>query len=264
MTNTYFKMLNNSIQENFTNKIITDVQNSVRKNIELKKPDNLDIYDMVKNLENSSSFSKDIDINTLLKYYVLNQIIKDSKTNLNSQEEVFKNTPNLNIKFNSKDKKYYQLIDNTFVKNEKIETVDEIGNYTIIEAKNSYSYKIKKVFDINDNILSLQVINPLGNVESCKLHAIEILGMKKVLTQKHKYTGYSGNSSDLMATILNKFCNPIETGYYMDKTYKIYLWSEPQKCFIRNFTVESKSPLLTDYEFTNEFVIRKEYTGSVK
>ena len=85
--------------------------------------------------------------------------------------------------------------------------------------------------------------------------------MKKEYVYQHKYNGYCGESSDLVASLLNKLSAPVESGYYMDKTCQLYKWSELKKCFIRKAD-EFNSPLLTDYDFSkNNIVIRKEYSG---
>ena len=85
--------------------------------------------------------------------------------------------------------------------------------------------------------------------------------MKKIYTQKFKYSGYSGESFDIIASFLNKLHTPLQTDNFMDKFCNFYIWSEKNSCFTRNFSAESKSPLLTDYEFSSNIVIQKEYTG---
>lgn len=259
MTNAYFKIVNNSIQKQFTDSIITEIQKELTAESE-----NLNLYDMIKEINRDSDSCKDFDINTLLKYYVLNQIIKENQQETKKQKgqkNLFKDTANPNIKINTHDNKYYKQEEDRFIKAEEITEINDDGSYILIESKKTSSYQVKKVYSIEDKILSIQLVGPDNEAEKNKWHAAEILGMKREFAQKFKYAGYSGNSSDVIATILNKFTSPTETGLFMDKYGNLFKWSELSKCFIRNLNAESKSPLLTDYEFVNSIVIRKDYTG---
>lgn len=261
MVNTYFKMLNQSIQEKYTNNIISDIQTNLRDNCATISSN---LYDAINDFEINSRDKKEFDINTLLKYYVLNQILKEtgsSQPNNRNFENLLKSTANCNIKYNSEEQVYYKLDHNRFTREDSIQKVEDDGSYiTIIQPRLS-SYKIKRSHDARDNLLNIQLLDAEGKVVCDKWHAAEILGMKKEYKHRHQYTGYSGNSCDLIASLLNKLKSPIETGLYMDKHYMLYKWSETQKCFIRDAQQELKSPLLTDYEFSNKIVIRKEYTG---
>ena len=114
-------------------------------------------------------------------------------------------------------------------------------------------------------LTKLQLITSYGTAESNKHNAAEILNMRREFAKKHKYSGYSGNSSDLVASLLNKISAPVETGFYMDRACNFYKWSEYEKAFIRNLQYEQHSPLMRDYEFEeNSIVIKKEYTGILK
>lgn len=261
MVNTYFKMLNNSIQEKYTNGIISDVQTSLRNSCTHLNPN---IYDTIQKLENNTGPENIFDINTLLKCYILNQMIKDTSNDINTTstlEKVLKDTPNPNIKYNKEENAYYKLTNNKYTRDDTIQEIEENGYYTVVVQQDSYSYKIKKKYNTENSIHSLQLLEPNGTIVSDKWQASEIIGMRKEFAHRHRYTGYSGSSCDLIASLLNKLTTPIETGLYMDKQYKLFKWSEKDKCFIRETKKEAKSPLLTDYEFINKIVIRKEYTG---
>lgn len=260
MSNTYFKVLNNNTKAQFIDKIISDVQNDLRFSSQDIKSN---ILDAVLETKRSVSTKEDLDINNLLKYYVLNQIMKDNNTE--SQKEKFEKsleqTANPNIKFNVSDKKYYRLKGNEYMLAEEIITVDTDGSYTTIEKRRSSSFNIRKTYSNTDKVLSIQLLDSFNNIIDDKWQVAEILEMKKEFAKKHKYAGYSGNSSDFIAGFLNKISQPIETGCYMDKQCNLYKWSVLKKCFIRSNQIEHKSALLIDYEFTNNIVIRKEYTG---
>ncbi len=260
MANTFFKMLNESVQNKYTESIIAGVQKDLKEN---SGTIGLNLYDVIQEIEKDSS-QKGFDINVLLKCYVLNQIIKETNVAVEKKQEeknLFTDTANPTIKVNVQDKKFYKLKDNHLVISEEIESVNEDGSYVVIEKKNTFSYVIKKTYSKEDVVLSIQLVCPGGRIESNKFYAAEILGMKKEFAQKFKYSGISGESNDIIAILLNKLNSPVETGYYMDKSYNLYKWSDMRKCFIRNLKEEAKSPLLTDYEFVNKIVIRKDYTG---
>lgn len=257
--NTYFKMLNSGLQNQYKNDIICDVQNELKQGIRTCK---LNLHDFLHEDKSKVNYEK-YDINVLLKYYLINQLIKNNTTNDKNEDkkDVFKDTKNPNIKINEKDNSFYKLSENVFVKNENIESVNQDGTYILVEQRNTSSYEIKTLCDINDRVLQIWLIGPDGQINKNKWHVAEILGMKKEYTHKFKYAGYSGNSSDLIASLLNKLTSPIETGFYMDKKYNLYKWSDLNHSFIRNINIESQSPLLSDYEFVNNIVIKKEYIG---
>lgn len=248
-------MFNTGLQNQYKKDTITDIQRELTHEIKIYNPN---IHDLLFE-DIKKDMSKNFDINILLKYYFLNQILQ--KEQKDDTKEIFIDTKNPNIKISKKDNSFYKLTENVFLKHENIESVNEDGTYIIVEQRNSYSYKIKKLCDINDTILQIWITGPDGRIEKNRWHVAEILGMKKEFAHKFKYTGYSGNSSDLIASVLNKLSSPIETGLYMDKKYNLYKWSDLNNCFIRNIKAESQSPLLSDYEFINNIVIKKEYTG---
>lgn len=255
MANTYFKMLNNSIKEEFTNNIIKDIQCDLHQTSKTLKND---IFDSVKDFSTNNNDVKNIDINNLLKYYVLNQIMQDNQKTLKAEPTVV-DTANPNIK-KDRDNNFYKSVNGKLELVNNIKCINNDGTYTTVETKPTSSFKISKTYNKDNQLISIQVTSP-NNSFAGKLEASEILGMKKVYTQKFKYSGYSGESSDLITSLLNKIYTPKETSSYMDKSCNFYKWSEAKKCFERNFIAESKSPLLTDYEFSNKIVIEKEYTG---
>ena len=123
-------------------------------------------------------------------------------------------------------------------------------------------YKLRKTYSVDDSLLAIQLIDPQGKVVRSKLQIVELLGMRKEYVQRFKYSGFSGNSSDIVASIKNAIFAPVESGYYMDSHFNLYKWNENMKCFQKSYVQENMSPLLTDYDFEQtRKVIRKEYTG---
>ena len=261
MANTYFKMLNISTRDQFKENIITEVQRNLTASA---KKINESLYDAVADIKSNKVSGKDLDINILLKYYMINQFLKETKEEVPTKQKL-EETANPNIKFDKVENKFYKLTDKTFEVAETIKEVNKDGSYIVIEEKINSSYKTKKVYDKNDILTKLQLITSYGTAESNKHNAAEILNMRREFAKKHKYSGYSGNSSDLVASLLNKISAPVETGFYMDRACNFYKWSEYEKAFIRNLQYEQHSPLMRDYEFEeNSIVIKKEYTGIVK
>ena len=70
MANCYYKMLSNKINAGYKDEFISGLQNELRKSI---STENEDLYSMITNL--SSGSGRQLDMNLLLKYYMLNQII---------------------------------------------------------------------------------------------------------------------------------------------------------------------------------------------
>ena len=104
-----------------------------------------------------------------------------------------------------------------------------------------------------------------GNIVFNKNLAAELIGLRREYKKKYKYSGYSGNSNDIVAGLRNMFSSPIETGYFMDFHCNFYKWQASTSSFVRVAEREGDSPLLMDIEFRdNGTILRQEYTGVVK
>ena len=258
MTNTYFKLLNNQAQDKLKENIISNIQNQLKSDFrEIQR------NDITFRSSSSERHSGNLNIDTLLKYYLLEQLsgkqnVKwfDNMDLIETQNPDIKLDINSNKYYISKNKKEYKHIPN-------IVSINDDGTYVTIEQKTTSKYQIKRVYSINHKPLQLQLISPSGELVNDKWQAIEILGLKKEFKYKYKYSGYSGQCFDIISTVLNCITKPLETGLYMDTLYTFYKWNKELQCFDRIDELNN-SPLLTDYEFKpSNIVIRKEYLGIV-
>ena len=258
MANVYFKVLNRNISRQYTENIISGLQKELSVSTKVL---NQDLFDMSWGF---LSQQNGINVEGLLKYYLLNQIIKNStseKLQLETETKYMR-TANETYFIDITENKYYKKSGKNWIPAEDVVKVNKDGSYIVNEKKNNSTYIYRKTYNTNDALISLQIIAPDGNIVSNKYQVIELTGMRKEYAQKYKYAGFSGNSNDIIAAVLNKFSSPVETGYYMDKHYNLFKWDERNKCFIRNLNDFNASPLLIDYDFShNKQVIRKEYTG---
>lgn len=258
MANTYFKVLNNQTQDKFKEDIISNLQ------YQLKCDCREITRDIIASTHHASERrnTNNIDINTLIKYYLLEQLSKDSNINLFDNKNLAE-TPNPDIKKEINSEKYYMLSDNSYKHIPKIVGVNDDGTYVTNEKKSTSEYKIKRVYSLDHKPLKLQLISPNGELVSDKWQAVEILGLKKEFKYKYKYSGYSGQCFDIVSTVLNCITKPLETGLYMDTLYNFYKWNGELKLFER-ISELNNSPLLTDYEFKpSNIIIRKEYLGMI-
>lgn len=257
MANSYHKLLNNQIKTSYKEKFIAGLHEELKRSV---RAEGDDLFSMVNSLEQNNKPSK-LDINLLLKYYMLNQIIDGSKEEVSKQQ--YHDTKNPSIK-KDENGKYYRVVDNSTVLDENIVSVNTDGSYIVQEKQNVNSIKIQRIYDIDNKALSVQVVDIAGNKIMNKNLAAELIGLKREYKKKYKYSGYSGNSSDMLAGIRNMLSTPVETGYYMDFHCVFYKWSSVNSCFVRAVERDSDSPLLVDIEFRdNGTIIRQEYTGIV-
>ena len=264
MVNAYHKILNGKTAQKFNVNVISDIQKSLTESAKFL---NNNLQNLTQDVQLGHLNKDDIDINTLLKYYLLNQLInhnsgeKFSEKDLLDQNE-FVDTANPMIKLDKATNKFYMNNGNDLQLAEEIQTVNDNGSYIITEQINHSTYVIKKLFDINNNLKSFQLIDSNNSAVKNKWEVVQILGMKKEFVQKYKYAGFSGNSNDIVASLLNRFAAPVETGCYMDKQCNLYKWHHSTSSFVIYRNLATRSPLLTDYEFEkNDIVIRKEYKG---
>lgn len=258
MANVYYKILNRSISTNYAENVISDLQKELLNSTEVYREDLFDLTNKMKTKRNG------LDIDSILKYYVVNQILKNAAQEAKEEQNKnkFVNTRNNNIKRNLNENKYYKLSGEKWVPADNISEVLEDGSYVVNDKKKNSGYVYKKTYSADDKLLSVQLIGRNGRIVNNKAEVIELMEMKKEFAQRFKYSGYSGNSNDFVAAILNKFSAPYETGYYMDSHYNLLKWCDRDRCFYANIEDCNNSPLLTDYEFENSRkVIRREYTG---
>ena len=260
MANVYYKIMNKSISRDYTDKIINAIQKELVSSVDLVHENMFDATNTISKrtplMRNNS-----IDINKVLKYYLINQVLKESGNAVNINKNYIK-TPNNNILKDPINNKYYRITDDGVKPVENIEIINKDGSYIINENRLNSSFTIKKLYDNTDELISIQLVKSNGTVIGDRIQAAEILGMRKEYAYRYKYSGYSGNSNDIIASILNYIHSPVETGYYMDFHYNTYSWNEYSKCFCRKLNDDTLTPLLVDYEFESyRKVIRKEYTG---
>ena len=255
MANSYHKILNSKIKTSYKEKFIAGLHQELKRSV---RSEGDDIYSMINGITNNRS---KLDINLLLKYYMLNQIIGDSNEQIQQKELLPTKNPNIKSDINGK---YYMLVDNSIVMGEDIIAVNNDGSYVKQERKSVHSLKVLKTFNLENKVLLIQIIDNAGNKISNKNLAAELIGLRREFKKRYKYSGYSGNSNDIVASIRNMFTTPIETGYFMDFHCAFYKWQASTSSFVREFGRECDSPLLVDIEFRdNGTIIRQEYTGIV-
>lgn len=257
MANVYYKILGGNIRTDYTEHIITGIQRELYASAKIIDED---LFDVSRGLTTKRS---GLDVDSLLKYYVINQLLKTLPANENDKSDVKKQyvkTAHNKYYKNVKDDKYYEWSGERWVIAAGVSLVNNDGSYVISEKQTS-AYTYEKLYGNDDILISMRIINPEGKVVSNMAQVVELLNLRQEYVLRYKYSGYSGNSNDIVASILNKFSSPIETGFYMDKYYNLFKWNKKEKSFIK---VEShnQAPLLIDYDFgQSRKVIKKEYTG---
>lgn len=256
MANVYYKILNKDIKRKYTDNIIDGIQRELSSSA---RTFNEDIFDTVKNVGTKRA---GMDVDNLLKYYVINQILKNAPEQAAKPRKIFLPTANKNYRKISNEDVYYRLKDEEWVIAENVSKVNSDGSYIIDEKKRNSQYVQRKLYSVSDSLMSVQLIDPKGEVVNTKEQVIELMNLRKEYVMRHKYSGYSGNSSDIVAALLNQFSSPKETGYYMDSHYNLYRWDDRRKSMVIDAYGSEASPLLADYKFEdNKTVIKKEYTG---
>ena len=259
MANVYHKMLKKSTSKDYKENIIAGLQKELSDSAHTL---NIDLFDITKSITTRRS---KLDVESLLKYYVINQLLKDIPGNQPNSivEKQYELTANKNYRKDPSTNQYYRLSGEKWVLDETITLVNDDGSYVVSEKRPNSSFVYKKEYDENDSLQNIQIIDSNGKVVSNRTQVIAMLGLRKEVARKYKYSGYSGESNDVVAALLNKISSARETGYYMDQNYNLFWWNQGQKCFVRNNDELDISPLLVDYIFENNssIVIRKEYTG---
>lgn len=261
MNKKYQEILNKIIMDTQSSDFISELQSDLTKSAKLC---NSDIYDLTKEITNQTVLNQNIDINLLLKCYLVNQVLslRDTVEDVQENNSVFEDTSNPKIKREINSNKYYFYENDLYKFSSEIEAVYSDGSYVKLKSVKNSTYKIRETLTFDDNIMSFQLIDPNGEIVKQKWQVVEFLGMRKEFSKKYKYSGYSGNSKDFVASFLNQISSPIETGYFMDKNCNLYKWDNKNYSFKLYKNLATQSPLLTDYEFNAAgIVIRKEYTG---
>lgn len=254
MQNNSKEQLSKKIVEALTEYMLNNIQDDVKQEIS-------NIYDTINALNPVQSDDKSQQIN-----YVLQKLLEQNKFSANTTVEEVKHPyqTTANPRFlKDENNIHYELIDNKYVQTDVIEVKSD-GSY--IEKQNvKYSgFYTLTTYDINNQIINLQLRNKQTNYICSKHETAEILGFKKEYAKKYKYSGYSGQSHDMITALKNIMSTPIETGYYIDKYFRYYKWNFKYNRFEREpeNAYETASPLLVDIEFTtNNTVIKKEYKG---
>ena len=255
MSNSYYKALNHKLNAGYKDELMFGLQQDLKKSVNADKDD---LYSEIINL--GTTKARDLDINLLLKYYMLNQIMAE---NSDKEKVYFQSTKNPNIKVD-KQGKYHRVVNFDVKEEPGIQEVNEDGSYVVCEKRHTNALKILKTYNVNDQITSIQVVDSAGNVNSNKNIVAELIGLRREFKRRYKRSGYSGNSNDMFATLRNMFSSPIETGYFIDFHCLFYKWQSSTSSFVRIFSREADSPYLVDIEFRdNGTVIRQEYTGVV-
>ena len=259
MTNTYFKVSKKNLgQESYFNYLEQELKKDFRESINSNL--NEDLYSMVSGIQKNKIRPANIDINTLLKYYIINKLMENSEPLIENKSELI-NTANPNIKVD-KDGIFYRVQYNKRVAENNIINVHSDGSYDVQELRVYCSFKIVRTFNIDNQMIKISILNNCGTKITDKWQIAEILNLKQEFRTKYKYSGYSGNSKEIIGKVLNKFHKPLPTGYYMDSNCTIWKWNYQQSCYIRVFEREAELPLMSDIEFkSNGTVIRQEYTG---
>ena len=145
---------------------------------------------------------------------------------------------------------------------EKIIEVFDNGYYKTKEVIKGTDKELYTTYNLENHPICLKI---LCNGSPIYLNeAIQLLGLKKEMVKQIKRIGYSGNSVDFFANILNSFIPLIESGYYMDKHCRFYKWSYKDFCLKLDIRDDksARGPLLTEYEHKGKTVIRTDYNGS--
>ena len=257
MTNSYYKLLSTKINNKCKEDVFSGLQHDLKSSI--KKEESDDLYSVINNLKTTNV--RELDINLLLKYYMLNQIMGDK--NINNEVPKLFDTANKLIK-RDRTGKYFTQKDGTYEIDESILKVNNDGSYIVSDKRSNKSITILRTYNKDNQITSIKVTDSSGNSYTNKNIVAEIIGLKKEYKKRYKYSGYSGKSMDVVTSLRNMFSSPIETGCYMDFHCLLYRWHSSLSSYVRVFDNTLNSPLLVDIEFRdNGTVIRQEYTGIV-
>ena len=260
MANTFYKVSQSYDRENYINTVIQSYEHSHCDLVNLST--NEDLYSLISDIEKHKIKLDKKDVNELLKYYLLKQILeRDAKQVLNVNKYI--KTFNPDIKKDLKGN-YYRVTDNDITEDNSILEVNEDGSYIVRELKDRDSYKVLKTYSDKHELTEIKITSSSGRIIKDQLLVAKVLKLHKEYQTKYRYSGVSGNSNDTLNKILNKFFKPQSTGYYMDVYCSAWKWDNITFSFKRVLSREyaNKQPLSVDIKFLNDgTVLRQEYAG---
>lgn len=277
------------MQENFKEKLNRKIANDYANNIISKLHDDLrietntldsNLYDMIQSIETSGRNDKrrkreaapESDLQLALRLF-LHKFLEENKKDIEEtrRKHIVNQIVELKLQKTSNDKylqddngNYYMLVNNNYLKQENILEIRDDGSYLTNEKIENSEYYLQKLLTKNDEELELRVFHPENGFLQSSTQIVKILGMKKEVVNKYKKNGYSGNSFDYIANLINFFNTPEASGYYMCKNCHFWKWSFKDSSFKRDFRngLTKGSPELADYEYKdNNTVIRTDYSG---
>ena len=286
MENMLHQNINNvgdAMQSGIIKSIESDyVSNIHSRSVVVSVGNDSDIYTETKNLgysigtrENIEAWSKKLTKRvkpSKTTTDILQQIVDE--INAQEEEELKKNIKeqlySLNLKPTAHpalmvddESRYYRFDDNKYLLDQSILSVDELGNYTVQASLGSSSDRLITTYNKEHKPIIFRIVDAAQVAYKSSRYVAKRLKMKQELVKRYKLHGYCGNSKGVTAVIKNMFSDPRPTGYYFDKSYNFYSWNSEKS----QFEVQERmgnvpgSPMLSDYEFKEDTVIRTDYDG---
>ena len=276
--------ISNVMQNGIIQSITSDFVSNIHSRSVLVSTDNTgDIYTETKNLGYSIGTRENIEAWSKK----LNKRIKPSKTttdilqqivneiNAQEEEELKKNIKNQIANLNLKptahpafmidcNGKYYRFEENRYVLEQSVLYVDNEGNYTVQTSLDNVTDRLITTYSKEHKPILFKVVNSNNEVCTSVRYVAKKLKMKQELVKRYKLHGYCGNSKSVSAVIRNIFSDPRPTGYYFDKSYNFYKWNTTN-CQFEIHERKGKtpgSPMIADYEFKDDVVVRTDYDGA--
>lgn len=264
--------------------VINDVIKDVQQSIFFEKTlDDSNIYDFINNLNSTTQKNNSVvnrrntnngDYSIALKLFLQNFIANNLQSIEYMHAQILQKQINeLNLSHTHNERfmvdrngDYYQLEGHLYKIVPEVINVAENGFYTMKEPiPNRDDYFLLTTYNSEDIPVTLKAVDLKNTALTSLRVCVKILGLKKEFVNKHKRSGYSGNSFDLLANLFNCISKPTETGYYMDKKYNFYRWDTLESCF-KIDTRKGLTPgsaILAEYEFKDaKTVLRTDYSGN--
>lgn len=164
----------------------------------------------------------------------------------------------------SKDGKYYSIDQEKFKERNEILNVDSEGHYTVQEKLGINGDRLVTTYNMEGRPIILKILNKANEVYPGELDVVKKLNLKREYVNRYKLHGYSGNSSGFCAAICNKILAPMPTGYYFDQSYNFFKWNKVRKQFEVQLRqgAQPGAPMLADYDFKANKVVRTDYDGA--
>ena len=281
---TQLNSIDSKIRDNVSQSIMADIADNNRSRDLKLSVSQSDIYSATQNLgyqftsrENIEAWGKKLQKRvkpTIETTEILRQIVDEINA---EQEKLYKQNLKQQMKaldlsqtqnptfFIDKNNNYYRYDNQRFVLEPSVVNIDRDGNYTVktFVEKNSKDYLLA-TYDINHNPISFKITDCNNMAYTSLKYVAKKLDMKPEVVKPHKLHGYSGNCSGVTAVIKNFIDKPIPSGCYFDKSYNFFTWNKLNGSFDiqkRNGKIPG-APLISDYEFKEDIVIRTDYDGS--